>query len=283
MKHSIHLVLLALAGCGPSAGQPIVVVHQELTESLDDSVVEPPPTTIPTLAVLPELRGMVAIQPSDLMTSTWRTSPSIVLGPGTEEIERALREPGRVQLREYPDGETIPFTFREGSEGYGGQTRYISIEPERELRSRWYVLELNVRGVVQGARPENGTWIARFRPDSYPVFQRVLAGERDGVHILEARFSQHVAGDVPAREWRVSDEEGDLGCSVVGPAREAEADRAVFTCARRESGTVRIDFGGVLTGLDGAPLRNLEGEMLSEVSVEPTGSEGGLRLLEPRS
>lgn len=267
--------LFALEACSDGSAQRIVVDRQAISEvraeELEtDAVEEVPPTDLATLARPSPLDGLVAVQPSDLMTATARSSPSLVFGPGTSEAERELRAPGRVMLREYPEGTDVPFEWVEGSEGYGSVTRQLLMVPARPLESRWYAIEVRAEQAISGALRSDSVQVSRFRPDSYPVFQGIAIAIRDGEHLVEARFSERVSSEIAAADWRIEDDDGALPCSVVGPEPGREEARSTWTCERAIEGHVRIDFGGVLTTIHGDRLRDLRGETLTRVEVGDT-------------
>ena len=281
---SCLVACLAVLGCTRGETQPIVFDRQALTETVaeraEPEVVEASPASEPaTLAVPAPLDDLVAVQPGDLMTATGRSSPSVVLGPGTDAVERALREPGRVVLREHPDGAVVPFEWAAGSAGT--HTRHMLLVPTRPLEPRWYSIEFRVEGRVEGTTAVDSLQVSRFRPDSHPVLQGVATATRDGLHFIEARFSERVAGSAAASEWTIADDEGPLRCTAVGPEPGREEMRATWTCDRLVVGRVQIDFGGVLATTEGEPLRSLAGVELARVEVGETvlRESDGTRLL----
>ena len=159
-------------------------------------------------------------------------------------------------------------------------TRQLLIVPTRTLEARWYAIEINLERPVTGSLRAEGRQVSRFRPDSHPVFQGVATTTRDGTHLLEARFSERVASDVPAGAWVIEDDSGPLRCAVDGPEPGQEETRATWVCDRERVGQLRIDFGGVLTTVGGEPLHDVQGEVLTRVSVGETTleSEGVLLL-----
>jgi hypothetical protein len=268
------VMVAMLAGCSRQSpeAQPIVFVGAALSGEEPASGADTPVVEVPSLLRQLPTSGLVAVQPSDLMTAAGRTAPSLVFGGGTDHLaEMVQAEPERVRLRAYPEGDEVTVRLMDGPEGYGGVTRRLVIAPESTLEDRWYSIELRLPVRVAGASQVEGVQVARFRPDSYPVLQGFFAADRDGLRVIEARFSERVSSAGAAR-WTIEDDEGPVPCSFAGPGPEQAEPRAIWTCDRSEVGTLRVDFGGVLTTVLGDSLRDELGETLTRVAVVARGA-----------
>ena len=221
---------------------------------------------------LPHLQGRlegawVSVEPPDLFTSTGRGEIRINFGPGTSSVhDQLLAEPGRVWLSTYPDAEVVP-TTRFGDPMSGS----IVLTPMTPLEARWYAIRIEVGGPVLGTSFVDGVQMSRFRPDSYPVVEQVIAADRIGRRIVDLRFSENVATDTSCTDWAFTDDEGAMPCRCIGPSASERAHRIVWLCDRREVGAMHFDFGGVPENILGIPLRDLEGIELSAIDVAPTG------------
>lgn len=262
--------LSVLDGCaGDRTGGQTIRVAPTAPESSEEAprTVEPvEPRYLPSLAAAAPRSGFVTVQPSHLMTAAGRTSPSLIFGPGTEDLYDLVQgEPERVRLR----GERgeVRVTMVPGSEAHGDVTRRLVIEPAEPLDDTWYELEIDLPIDILGSVREDGRALSRFRPDAHPVLQGIFAADREGQRIIEARFSERVEAAEPPSGWRIWDDSGPLACSVVGPGFGQAEARAVWTCGRAEVGTLHIDFGGVLTTVLGAALMTPDDRVLTRVAV----------------
>ena len=210
----------------------------------------------------------VVSEPSDLMTSVRGIQPSLVFGPENRDYERIARDPSVLRVVTFPEGELVECEVHIPEQMHGEITHRVTLIPRRTLENRWYAFEVTgdfaVGETVRGERAQ----LARFRPDSHPILTHLLMGSRDGQSIVEVRFSERVAGDVPATEWTLSDERGQLQCSVLGPQRGREEHHAVFNCDRLPEGRARIDFGGTMQTVVGTELVDAEERAIATVEFD---------------
>jgi hypothetical protein len=251
-------VLLFVAACGTSE------YDREWQNALSSPTVGPHD--------LPHLFGhldgpWVSVSPPDLFTSTTPTDVRINFGPETEEVRaRVLAEPGRAWLMTWPEGEVVPTTPFDDAL----MSRSIILLTDTPLENRWYATRLEIGGPVLGASFVDGAQMARFRPDSYPVVQQAVAADRVGLRVVDLRFSENLGTGVSCSEWRFADDLGPMPCRCIGPSG-IRANRAVWLCERDEQGALHIDFGAVPNNVLGVPLRDLEGNELSAIDLQPTG------------
>ena len=287
MPWRLWVGLALVAGCTAPTGQPIEVVEsaprRELQavspEALDPLLELNLGAVVQSASIEPNEsvgRRFVTLEPADLMTSTGRTASMLTFGPDSHELyELVLREPHRVRVVRYEGppwsdagGEEVDVTLRPGSSGHGDTTRRIEIVAEHGVLA-WYGIKVDLPAPVLGSvRDGERSQLARFRPDSHPILTHLLMGNRDGESIVEVRFSERVAGDVPATEWTLSDERGQLQCSVLGPQRGREEHHAVFNCDRLPEGRARIDFGGTMQTVVGTELVDGNERALASVEFE---------------
>lgn len=209
----------------------------------------------------------MSVGPPDLFTSVRGPEPRVNFGPGTSSVhDQLLAQPGREWLSTYPEGEVVP-TTRFGDPMSGS----IVLTPMTPLEARWYAIRIEVGGPVLGTSFVDGAQISRFRPDSYPVVEQVNAADRIGRRIVDLRFSENVATSTSCADWAFTDDEGAMPCRCIGPSAADRAHRIVWLCDRREVGALHVDFGVVPQNILGIPLRDLEGNELSAIDVEPTG------------
>ena len=292
MKRALVPVAVLVGACSSTAepaserlnaAQPIVVVHPET-----------PPESIPAVDIAPihldplaeqntgaqvEYAGLVdpsaevrpdwvVSEPSDLMTSVRGIQPSLVFGPENRNYERIARDPSVLRVVTFPEGEAVECEVHIPEQMHGEITHRITLIPRRPLENRWYAFEVTsdfaVGETVRGERAQ----LARFRPDSHPILTHLLMGSRDGESIVEVRFSERVAGDVPASAWTLSDERGRLDCSVLGPERGREEHHAVFNCDRLPEGRARIDFGGTMQTVVGTELVDANERAMATVEFD---------------
>lgn len=210
----------------------------------------------------------VVSEPSDLMTSVRGIQPSLVFGPENRDYERIARDPSVLRVVTFPEGEPVDCEVHIPEQMHGEITHRVTLIPRRPLEDRWYAFEVTsdfaVGETVRGERSQ----LARFRPDSHPILTHLLMGSRDGESIVEVRFSERIAGDVPATEWTLSDERGQLQCSVLGPQRGREEHHAVFNCDRLPEGHARIDFGGTMQTVVGTELVDAEERAIATVEFD---------------
>jgi hypothetical protein len=218
----------------------------------------------------------VVTEPGDLMTSIRGTQPSLVFGPESRLYERCVRERSCLRIVTYPEGELVEAELRFPEPGYGDISRRIVLIPAREFEDRWYAVEVTVDAAVNETVRGERAQLARFRPDSHPILTHLLMGSHEGQSIVEVRFSERVAGDVPASAWTLSDERGQLQCSVLGPERGREEHHAVFNCERLPEGRARIDFGGTMQTVLGTELVDANERAMAtvEFDAEPPVREG---------
>lgn len=261
----------------PSVGLPAVDIaptHLDpLVERNTGAQVEYAGLIDPSTVVRPD---WVVSEPSDLMTSVRGIQPSLVFGPENRDYERIARDPSVLRVVTFPEGEAVECEVHIPEQMHGEITHRVTLIPRRPLENRWYAFEVTsdfaVGETVRGERAQ----LARFRPDSHPILTHLLMGSREGQSIVEVRFSERVAGDVSASEWTLSDERGQLQCSVLGPERGREEHHAVFNCERLPEGRARIDFGGTMQTVVGTELVDANERAMAtvEFDAEPPVREG---------
>ena len=210
----------------------------------------------------------VVSEPGDLTTSIRGTQPSLVFGPESPLYALCVRERTCLRVVTYPEGEEVEAELRFPEPGYGDISRRIVLIPAREFEDRWYAVEATVDGAVNETVRSERAQLARFRPDSHPIVTHLLMGQREGASVVEVRFSERVAGDVPASAWTLSDEHGRLDCSVLGPERGREEHHAVFDCDRLPEGRARIDFGGTMQTVVGTELVDANDRAVATIEFE---------------
>lgn len=218
----------------------------------------------------------VTVEPSDLSTAVDQVQPAVVFGPDSGLYERCAGDERCIRLVTYPEGEVVPTTRHLPEPGYGDISRRVTLVPSTTLEARWYAVEVTLDAEVGESARVAGIQVARFRPDSHPVLTHALVGRRDGRGVFELRFSERLAGDVPASRWTLRDDAGPLVCDVLGPERGREEHHAVFVCERLTEGGARVDFGGSLRTILGTELTDGEDHALITVDVSTPPSESAV-------
>lgn len=281
MKRSVVATVLVMGCSGETVrGQPIIAEPATVLEPETSHERMPHSGVRGAVLISPATPAdgrYVGLQPPDLSTATGRTIPSLVFGPEAADLAAlVLSEPTRVTLRTFPEDRPVEVELLEGSTGYGNVTTTVVVQPRETLEDQWYGLSVDVPAPVFGGSGRDGRVIARFRPDSHPVFQGMTAGTVDGERVLEAHFSELVRASLPPTEWRIWDDAGPLGCQASGPDPSAyPSDTATFRCRRSEVGTVHVDFGGVLTTSLGDAVVTAEEQVVTRVAMAaPPSAEG---------
>jgi hypothetical protein len=251
---------------------PRTVEPEHLDPLLEHNVgarVAPAGLVEPTRSLRPD---WVVVEPADLSTAIDQAQPAVVFGPASPLFQQCAEDPRCIRLVTYPEGEVVPTTRHLPEPGYGDISRRVTLVPEAALTARWYAVELMLDAEVAESARVAGVQVARFRPDSHPVLTHALVGSREGRGVLELRFSERVAGDVPASRWSLSDGRGPLPCETLGPAPGREEHHAVFVCDRELDGIVRVELGGPLRTIPGTVLTDGEGNALTatELPMPPT-------------
>lgn len=220
-----------------------------------------PPTSSPILST---------VSPDRVTNLGSRSAILIQLNPvdgGASNLELLHRTAASLEIVTFPEAEVVATTrTTEIAPAAYGPGELYSIRPTAELGSRWYALHIPAlgnevmvaTGYSYGARHADGSYMLRFRPDSFPVAREILFCRRDVVRV-SLQLSEEVAiqdGEPPI----VLTVNGEpLTCSLVqtpnvnGSPKSVSLDCPLFG----ESASVTASINPSFTSSSGSRIQNV--------------------------
>ncbi len=254
------IAALLLGGCNVTDNS---VSPQGAQRSEGLEVAAPAPDLRPQM---PQVRARV--EPSDLMTSTMKTVPTVLLG--TDHIDEAQQAEllARTRLVLWPEGEPVPGVqpeLRDARDVTGMQWSTLALVPDKPLEHRWYAIEVaedalsNLAFDPQGVDGPDGTTVVRFHPGSQPVVRRIQIAKDDRGMALHIVFSERVHAQASASELVTLMSRGQpVGCKSDTDEQlhmDEGTDTLTLVCeAINLDGPLEVTFDRRLVTMDGAGL-----------------------------
>ncbi len=174
-----------------------------------------------------------------------------------------------LEIVTYPESLPVASTRLTGTMvGVNSSLEMYSLTPTADLSPRWYALRIAAPGDwmhvgvvdVAAVRPPDGSYMVRFRPDSFPIALEILVcPPRDGVRRVVLRLSEAmVVQDGEPHVVLTSNGEA-IPCVVVGPGPTDTFPRIKnLTCpAFADSTQIAARVNATLTTPSGARIQNV--------------------------